>query len=91
MFPDFNTFLPRGNASDRALEQGWRPFLPVPIDGRYLMYFGEGSIWYAWSDDLIHWTAVLERRADHEPDTAGHVRRVPGRGRARRRSSPTTV
>jgi predicted GH43/DUF377 family glycosyl hydrolase len=20
------------------------------------MYFGEGSIWYAWSDDLIHWT-----------------------------------
>jgi predicted GH43/DUF377 family glycosyl hydrolase len=20
------------------------------------MYFGEGSIYYAWSDDLIHWT-----------------------------------
>lgn len=28
----------------------------MPIDGRYLMYFGEGSIWYAWSEDLIHWT-----------------------------------
>ena len=26
-----------------------------PINGRYLMYFGEGSLWYAWSDDLIHW------------------------------------
>ena len=28
----------------------------MPIDGRYLMYFGEGSIYYAWSDDLMHWT-----------------------------------
>ena len=27
----------------------------MPIDGRYLMYFGEGSIYYAWSDDLITW------------------------------------
>ena len=42
--------------------------LPVPIDGRYLMYFGEGSIWYAWSDDLIHWEPCPQRRAADGPD-----------------------
>ena len=25
------------------------------VNGRWLMYFGEGSIYHAWSDDLIHW------------------------------------
>ncbi|MDQ6716242.1 MAG: glycoside hydrolase family 130 protein [Actinomycetota bacterium] len=55
MFPDFDTFQPQGNGQ----EGGWSKaggILPVPIDGRYLMYFGEGSIWHAWSDDLVHWT-----------------------------------
>jgi predicted GH43/DUF377 family glycosyl hydrolase len=55
MFPDFNTFLPVGN----GLSGPWSKagaILPVPIDGRYLMYFGEGSIYTAWSTDLIHWT-----------------------------------
>jgi beta-1,2-mannosidase len=54
MFPDFNTFLPQGNGQDAPWSKAGG-ILPVPIDGRYLMYFGEGSIWYAWSDDLIHW------------------------------------
>jgi beta-1,2-mannosidase len=54
LFPEFNTFLPRGNGSDASWSKAGG-ILPVPIDGRYLMYFGEGSIWYAWSDDLIHW------------------------------------
>jgi beta-1,2-mannosidase len=55
MFPEFNTFLPQGN----GVEGPWSKaggILPVPVDGRYLMYFGEGSIYYAWSEDLIHWT-----------------------------------
>ena len=55
MFPDPNTFLPQGNGMDGPWSKAGR-ILPVPIDGRYLMYFGEGSIWYAWSEDLIHWT-----------------------------------
>lgn len=55
MFPDFNTFLPVGNGIDAPWSKAGA-ILPVPIDGRYLMYFGEGSIWYAWSEDLIHWT-----------------------------------
>ncbi len=55
LFPDFNTFLPRGNGSDAPWSKAGA-ILSVPINDRYLMYFGEGSIWYAWSDDLIHWT-----------------------------------
>jgi predicted GH43/DUF377 family glycosyl hydrolase len=55
IFPDFNTFLPQGNGLDVPWSKAGG-ILPVPINGRYLMYFGEGSIWYAWSDDLIHWT-----------------------------------
>ena len=35
-----------------------------PVDGRYLMYFGEGSIWGATSDDLLHWTPIT---SDAEP------------------------
>jgi beta-1,2-mannosidase len=55
LFPDFNTFLPQGNGVDGPWSKAGG-ILPVPIDGRYLMYFGEGSIYYAWSEDLIHWT-----------------------------------
>ena len=55
MFSDFNTFLPRGNGVDGPWSKAGG-ILPVPINGRYLMYFGEGSIYYAWSEDLIHWT-----------------------------------
>jgi beta-1,2-mannosidase len=54
-FPDYNTFLPVGNGSPEPWSKAGG-ILPEPINGRYLMYFGEGSIWYAWSDDLIHWT-----------------------------------
>ena len=55
MFPDFNTFLPRRPRHRRPWSKAGG-ILSVPINGRYLMYFGEGAIWYAWSDDLIHWT-----------------------------------
>jgi predicted GH43/DUF377 family glycosyl hydrolase len=54
LFPDFNTFLPQGHGANAPWSKAGA-ILPCPIDGRYLMYFGEGSIWYAWSDDLIHW------------------------------------
>jgi predicted GH43/DUF377 family glycosyl hydrolase len=55
LFPGFNTFFPDGNGSSEPWSKAGG-ILPVPIDGKYLMYFGEGSIWYAWSEDLIHWT-----------------------------------
>lgn len=34
--------------------------LPEPIHGRYIMYFGDTSIWIAYSEDLIHWTPIKE-------------------------------
>jgi predicted GH43/DUF377 family glycosyl hydrolase len=30
--------------------------LPEKVNGKYIMYFGDTSIWLAESDDLIHWT-----------------------------------
>jgi len=30
--------------------------LTTPINGRYIMYFGDYDLYYAWSEDLIHWT-----------------------------------
>ena len=54
IFPDFNTFLPQGNGQDGPWSKAGA-ILPEPIDGRYLMFFGEGSIYHAWSDDLIRW------------------------------------
>jgi beta-1,2-mannosidase len=54
MFPDFDTFLPQGNGMPGPWSKAGG-ILPVPVDGRWLMYFGEGSIWWAESDDLIHW------------------------------------
>lgn len=54
MFPGFDTFQPQGNGTDGAWSKAGA-IVPVPVDGRWLMYFGEGSLWYAWSDDLVHW------------------------------------
>ena len=53
LFPDFNTFEP--NAQDTPTP--WSKagaILDRQVNGRWLMYFGEGSIYHAWSDDLIH-------------------------------------
>jgi len=55
LFPGFNSFaLDQDRQHPSWTKAG--AILPTPIGGRYLMYFGEGSIYYAWSDDLIHWT-----------------------------------
>jgi beta-1,2-mannosidase len=70
LFPDFNTFWPHtdGVATPWSKAGG---ILPVPVDGRYLMYFGEGSIWYAWSDDLIHWTPCPQDQPVMTPTPKG--------------------
>jgi beta-1,2-mannosidase len=50
LFPDFQT---------RDVGKPWSKsgaILTTPIDGRYVMYFGDKDIYYAWSSDLIHWT-----------------------------------
>jgi predicted GH43/DUF377 family glycosyl hydrolase len=50
IFPDFQT---------RDVGKPWSKsgaILSTPLHGRYIMYFGDKDIYFAWSDDLIHWT-----------------------------------
>lgn len=71
LFPSFDTF---GGHQGREDGRTWSKaggILPVPVGGRYLMYFGEGSIFHAWSDDLIHWTPEPEPVMEPAPGTFG--------------------
>jgi len=43
--------------------------LPEQIDGRWLMWFGEGNVHLATSTDLLHWTASDEPVLRPEPGT----------------------
>ncbi|WP_114853991.1 glycoside hydrolase family 130 protein [Brachybacterium sp. YJGR34] len=55
LFDGFNTFA----AVREETKRNWSKagvIVPQKIDGRWWMYFGEGAIYYATSDDLIHWT-----------------------------------
>ena len=63
MFPDFDTFQPQGHGKAGPWSKAGG-ILPQAVDGRFLMFFGEGSIWAATSEDLIHWTPVT---ADDQP------------------------
>jgi predicted GH43/DUF377 family glycosyl hydrolase len=70
LFPDFNTFEP--NAAD--VPTPWSKaggILAEPVDGRYLMFFGEGSIYTAWSEDLLHWTPAAQDDPLMVPTPAG--------------------
>lgn len=54
LFDDFDTFRtmdPRGHAWSKA-----GVIVPFQMEGLWWMYFGEGGIYWATSEDLIHWT-----------------------------------
>lgn len=59
LFPDFCTFAP-GHAEPRRPWSKAGGIVGTPIGGRYLMYFGEGCIYLAESDDLVHWRPVTD-------------------------------
>lgn len=62
LFEDFDTFKtmdPRGHTWSKA-----GVIVPFRIDGLWWMYFGEGAIYWATSEDLIHWTPGT---SDDEP------------------------
>ena len=47
------------NFRTRGVDKPWSKsgaILTTPLNGRYVMYFGDKDIYYAWSTDLIHWT-----------------------------------
>lgn len=53
LFDDFDTFKtmdPRGHNWSKA-----GVIVPFQMQGRWWMYFGEGGIYWATSQDLIHW------------------------------------
>ena len=54
LFPGFNTFEPHADDVPTPWSKAGA-IVDRKINGRWLMYFGEGSIYHAWSDDLIHW------------------------------------
>ena len=63
LFPDFDTFQPQGRGETGPWSKAGG-IVPAKVNGRWLMYFGEGSIWTATSDDLLTWTPTVP---DTEP------------------------
>ncbi|PWH07228.1 glycosylase [Brachybacterium endophyticum] len=69
LFADFDTFRtmdPRGFNWSKA-----GVIVPRRLDGKWWMYFGEGAIYWATSDDLVHWTPGT-------PDTEPMYSPTPG-------------
>jgi len=63
LFEDFDTFATTTNPRGRTWSKAG-VIVPRQIQGTWWMYFGEGSIYWATSDDLIHWTPGT---SDREP------------------------
>lgn len=51
---------------------------PEPINGRYIMYFGDTNIWIATSEDLLHWEVREEPVMRPRPDRFDSVLIEPG-------------
>ncbi len=69
LFPGFDTFAtvdPRGHEWSKA-----GVIVPVRMQGRWWMYFGEGGLYWATSEDLIRWTPGT-------PDTEPMYAPTPG-------------
>jgi beta-1,2-mannosidase len=67
MVPGINTFAGVRETPGPEWSKGG-VILPEPVDGRYLMWFGEGNIHLATSTDLLHW----------QPDPTPMLRPEPG-------------
>ena len=55
LFPGLITFEPRAEVIPTPWSKAGA-IVGTRVGGRWLMYFGEGSVYHAWSDDLLHWT-----------------------------------
>ncbi|MBI3923940.1 MAG: glycosidase [Armatimonadetes bacterium] len=49
-----------------------------PFAGKYVMYFGESSMWLGYSDDLLHWEYVSEPVMRARPDKQDNYLVEPG-------------
>lgn len=66
LFPEFNTWATLPVGPDRPWSKAG-VICPEPIGGRYRMFFGEGAIHAASSDDLLHWTIDNDGVPVHRP------------------------
>lgn len=55
LFDGFDTFAPLHGDRGRNWSKAG-VIVPQQMQGKWWMYFGEGAIYWATSDDLIHWT-----------------------------------
>ncbi len=71
LFEDFDTFRTT-NSRDRTWSKAG-VIVPRQLQGgKWWMYFGEGAIYWATSDDLIHWTpGTSDEEPMHSPPTPG--------------------
>lgn len=68
MVPGINTFRGLRETPGPDWSKGG-VILPEKIDGRWLMWFGEGNVHLATSTDLLHWSASREPMLRPEPGT----------------------
>ncbi|MGH3588447.1 MAG: glycoside hydrolase family 130 protein [Pseudonocardia sp.] len=68
MVPGINTFAGVRETPGPDWSKGG-VILPEPVDGRWLMWFGEGNVHLATSTDLLHWDASPEPVLRPEPGT----------------------
>jgi predicted GH43/DUF377 family glycosyl hydrolase len=75
LFPNFRT---RGVVGKPWSKSG--AILTTPLNGRYIMYFGDKDIYFAWSSDLIKWTpgSVDEPVMRPQPGTYSEELLEPG-------------
>ena len=57
ILPGLNTFAGLRETPSEEWSKGG-VILETPVDGRYLMYVGEGNVYLAESEDLLHWRLV---------------------------------
>jgi predicted GH43/DUF377 family glycosyl hydrolase len=56
-----------GKAGAIVTRQEGDRLIAARVNGRYWMYWGEGVVYAAFSDDLIHWTPVLDEGSGLRP------------------------
>ena len=64
----YGVLFPRWTGGGNKVSSKSGAILGTPVDGTYVMYFGDTNIWAAYSRDLISWTPVEEPVFGPSPD-----------------------
>lgn len=72
LFEGFSTFRGLDPERERSWSKGGA-ILTEPVDGEYLMYFGEGAVYLARSTDLVRWRVDPDARPVLRPEPGGFM------------------